>query len=352
MSGRASGGQELVRPAVLMGGSVGRPATTIGSVGRPATTTAAALVIALLAASLGYAADADATKAAAVADAGAAAGAFDKWLDAVYATPDEQELRADAYIPRGAGPFPGVLVVHGGAWMSGHRSHMARISSQLARHGYSAVSISYRLAPQYKWPAQIEDCRSALCWMHTHTDRLKIDPASVGALGYSAGGQLVAMLGVTETPLALAAQRPANAERDGAAGAKEVLRLKAVVAGGAPCDFRWLPRDSSALTFWLGGTRAEKPEVYDQASPAKFVSADDPPILFYHGDGDTVVPIQSPTAMAASLRAAGVSAELHKVKGGHIEAFFSDEGLNAAIEFLDKNLKPASDAPGTTENAE
>lgn len=298
-----------------------------------------ALAVALLA-SAGRAADADAGSAAATSEA-AATPAFDKWLDAVYAAPDGQELRADAYIPRGAGPFPGVLVVHGGAWMSGHRSHMTRIASQLARHGYSAVSISYRLAPQFKWPAQIEDCRSALCWIHTHTDRLKVDPDCIGALGYSAGGQLVAMLGATETPLESQQPAPADAGHNGALPAKDVLRLKAVVAGGAPCDFRWLPRDSKALAFWLGGTRAAKPEVYEEASPVKFVSADDPPVLFYHGDRDTLVPIQSPRAMAASLQAAGVTAEFRTVQGGHVEAFFSDEGVTAAIEFFDRTLKPA-----------
>ena len=60
-------------------------------------------------------------------------------------------------------------------------------------------------------------------------------------------------------------------------------RLQIVVAGGAPCDFRVLPADSERLAYWLGGTPAEKPDAYREASPTNYVTADDPPMFFFHG---------------------------------------------------------------------
>src|SRR4029079_8442821 len=82
-----------------------------------------------------------------------------------YVQRGETSLLADVYVPKGEGPFPGVLVVHGGAWMAGNKSRMAQTSKLLAEHGYTSVSINYRLAPQYVWPAQIEDCKTAVRWM-------------------------------------------------------------------------------------------------------------------------------------------------------------------------------------------
>src|SRR5437016_557997 len=72
----------------------------------------------------------------------------------VYVARDSGKLEADVYLPRGAGPFPAMLVVHGGAWRLGSRAQLAAIADEFAQHGYTAVAISYRLAPQDKFPAQ------------------------------------------------------------------------------------------------------------------------------------------------------------------------------------------------------
>lgn len=235
--------------------------------------------------------------------------------DVVYAQREDGPLRADVYRPAGEGPFPGVLCVHGGAWMSGSKNQIAGIARRLAAAGYTAVSINYRLAPKHKFPAQIEDCRDALAWVQKNAQEHKIDPQRLGAWGYSAGGHLVALLGTG----------------DGG--------LRAVVAGGAPCDFRELPPDSPKLVFWLGGTRRKLPNAYESASPASFVSPDDPPMFFYHGQRDRVVNPRQPTAMAAKLKESGVTAKVYVVpKSGHLGAYFDREALAEAIEFLDAHL--------------
>src|SRR3954469_15013341 len=176
-----------------------------------------------------------------------------------YVTRDSGPLDADVYMPQGAGPFPGMLVVHGGAWRVGSRAQLASVASRFAEHGYVAVAISYRLAPQSKFPAQIYDCQAAVRWMRTHASEFKIDPQRIGGFGYSAGGHLVAMLGTLDDNEFKEAAVPKDAPS---------ARLQCVLAGGAPCDFREMPADLSFLSYWLDGTRSEKPDNYRNASPA------------------------------------------------------------------------------------
>jgi len=241
--------------------------------------------------------------------------AYEVTRNITYATCDGEELKADVYQPAGTGPFPAVICIHGGAWFSGGRYQMTLVARTLAEHGYVAISISYRLAPKHKFPAQIEDCRRAVQWANKVAGQYKIDPNRIAAWGYSAGGHLAALLGVSEPG------------------------IKVVVAGGAPCDFRELPADAKALAYWLGGTRGELPDVYRNASPAALVGPKSPPFFFYHGENDSLVPIEQPKQMLAALKKSGVQAELYIVpKTGHITAFLNRQAIDEAIKFLDKHF--------------
>jgi dipeptidyl aminopeptidase/acylaminoacyl peptidase len=104
-----------------------------------------------------------------------------------------------------------------------------------------------------------------------------------------------------------------------------------------------LPAKWDFLAYWLGGTREANPEAYELASPMKFVSADDPPAFFFHGEEDKLVPRFSPEHMVETLKQAGVDASIYLVpKAGHIEAFFNEAAIGAAISFLDARMKPTS----------
>jgi acetyl esterase/lipase len=239
----------------------------------------------------------------------------------------------DVYLPPGPGPFPGVLVVHGGAWTMGTRAQLAAVAVSLAKNGYTAAAISYRLAPKYTFPAQIYDCQAAVRWMRSHADELKLDPTHIGGFGYSAGGHLVALLGTLDDD---------DFREQGVPEDAPSARLQAVMAGGAPCDFCVLPEESERLAYWLGGTRAAKPDVYRDASPVSFITADDPPMFFFHGAHDLLVPIASPRHMVGLLAAAGVTAEMYTVRGeGHIRTIFDADALKQALAFADHYLKPA-----------
>lgn len=260
--------------------------------------------------------------------------------DVTYVERGDLELKADIYEPSGEGPFPAVLVVHGGAWRSGGKTQMSFVAQRLVASGYVAVAIAYRLAPDHKFPAQIEDCKSAVRWMRTHAAEYKIDPNQIAGWGYSAGGHLVALLGTTDAKDGL--------EGPDVEASSPSTRLQAVIAGGAPCDFRAMAPNVGLLAYWLGGTRSEKPEVYHAASPRSFVTADDPPIFFYHGNGDTLVDIASPKGMMQDLETAGVPTGLYMIpEANHIQAIFDAPAGKEAMAFLDKYLKHAGEAAPT-----
>ena len=257
---------------------------------------------------------------------------FDAKYGQVYLERETGPLKADLYVPRSEGLHPGVLVVHGGAWAMGTLAQLSGVAQLLAKQGFSAVAISYRLAPQSKFPAQIEDCKAAVRWMREHAADLKLDPTRVGGFGYSAGAQLVALLGTSDAKDGL----------EGVANPADLpsTRLQAVVGGGAPCDFRVMPLDEKFLGFWLGGSRREVPEQYRLASPAAFVTTDDPPMFFFHGEKDELVPLYSPQGMCDQMKTCGCNAELYVVPLiGHTAAAMDRTAVEKGIAFLAHHLK-------------
>jgi acetyl esterase/lipase len=251
--------------------------------------------------------------------------------DLVYAVHTHKELKADVYIPNGQGPFPGVLTIHGGGWAGGKPRHMKSIAKRLARRGYVVVNIAYRFAPEHHFPAQVHDVKAAVRWMRSKAAELKLDPERIGAFGYSAGGHLAAMLGLTDP-----SHRLEGHQDEG----NYSSRVQAVVAGGLPANFTVWP-NSPIITEFIGKSYKEAPEVWKLASPSMYVSKDDAPTFLYHGAWDKLVEPEQSKFMRAALQDAGVPVELHMQKArGHILAFvFDGLAVKKAIAFLDKHLK-------------
>lgn len=256
---------------------------------------------------------------------------YKKIPNVTYSKGDGYSLLCDIYQPEGDGPFPALLAVHGGAWTHGSKLNMFRHAWKFARAGYVVIAINYRHAPQYKFPAQVHDCKQAVRWIRSKQEKLKIDPDQVAVFGYSAGGHLGAMLGATDDKDGL--EGPMHNE-----ASKISTRVNCVVVGGGPCEFSWLK--SRALVHWLGDSPQNDPEVYKQASPLTYVTPDDPPFIFFHGGGDGVVPIESAKKMHQSLEQSGIESKFHTVgMKGHLATFTDTGWLDDAIAFLDEKLK-------------
>jgi 4-hydroxybenzoate polyprenyltransferase len=243
--------------------------------------------------------------------------------DQTYTPADwPQALQLDIFTPQRSGLSPMVLLVHGGSWQVGNRRMMEELAVALARHGYVAADISYRFAPAYRFPAQLQDLQQALRWLDGHAAELHADPRRTGVWGYSSGAHLAAML-------ALLGPRDAWGAPD--------LRVEALVGGGIPSDLS-LFKDSDEPRL-LGATAAQDPALYRHASPIYMVSAAAPPTFLYHGALDTEVPLQQAELLRDALRRAGVPVELDVIPGyGH--GGVTAPAFDAALAFLDRVLKP------------
>jgi len=269
---------------------------------------------------------------AAVVAPEAASFEFETTTDIVYSKVGDRELLLDAYVPTSGKDRAAVLVVHGGAWKMGNRKQLKGYAKALAKKGFVCFAIDYRLAPQHLFPAQIDDCRSAVRWIREHADEYKIDPCRLGAIGYSAGGHLVSLLGTTgEAPSA------DNGNID--------TRIQAVAAGGAPTDFRQFPDNGEWAEYLMGGDLSEVPEKFQQASPAAFVDATDAPTFFFNGTQDELVPVVWSMACHQALKTAGVRTRMHTVDGAnHLQAAADPDALQQAYQFLQTELAPTADS--------
>jgi acetyl esterase/lipase len=256
---------------------------------------------------------------------------FEKHGAIEYARGENYRLTLDVYVPKGDGPYPAILAIHGGGWRSGTKLNWVRHAWKLAAAGFVVVAINYRHAPEFRFPAQIEDCKSAVRWVRIHSDQYKIDPGRIGGLGYSAGGQLVALLGTSDAGDGL--DGPVPESEKGIS-----CRLQAVAAGGAPCDLNWIDADSHALDFWLGAPRSMAPEIWRQASPATFLTADDPPFYFFHGSRDALVPGKASQSLHEEIKAMGIESEMAVWNNGHFGLFSRLEALDPVIVFFHRHL--------------
>src|SRR5262245_210796 len=103
--------------------------------------------------------------------------------DLVYGKGGEVELQLNLARPKGKGPFPAVICVHGGGWYQGQRQDMDFMTELLARRGYVAATVSYRLVPKARFPAQIEDCKAAVRWLRANAAKYRVNPDRIGAIG-------------------------------------------------------------------------------------------------------------------------------------------------------------------------
>lgn len=247
--------------------------------------------------------------------------------DVLYSTSGEQKQKLDVFFPAGHEPGksaarPSVLCIHGGAWRAGRKEDMAPFAQALAEKGYVCVSISYRLfdpvkRPENIWPAQYDDAQRAVRWMRANAATLGIDPQRIAAMGASAGGHLVALLGTTDT-------RPGTDK----AYAEHSSRVNAVVDVFGPTD---LTKDFSHLKLGTAtvqslvddfmGTKKPANQVkaeQEEASPALRIDDKTVPFLIFHGDKDNIVPVDQSRLMESALKKAGLPVTYIELKGeGH-----------------------------------
>lgn len=268
-----------------------------------------------------------------------AANALPMERDITYGKAGDVELKLDFVRPEGDGPFPTVVCIHGGGWRAGNKARWHGLMQGLAKNGFAAASVAYRFAPQYKFPAQVEDVKCAVRFLRSKAGEWKLDPKHFAALGDSAGGHLSLMLGVTGKADGL----------EGTGGCADFdSSVQAVVNFFGPTDFT-APSNGPANPIVLGlvsdflGTADQTSPVMKKASPISYVKKEQAPILTFQGTNDPLVPLSQAERLHTELKKIGAPERLEVIQNaGHGFSGPDAEFTNkVGLEFLTKYLMTA-----------
>ncbi|MGD0807773.1 MAG: alpha/beta hydrolase [Anaerolineales bacterium] len=231
-------------------------------------------------------------------------------IDVTYCTMDGQPQKMDLYYPKSGGPWSVMIYVHGGSWTALDKAEGVGWR-YLNDSGFLVVSVNYRLATtQVKFPVMIEDIKCAVRYLRAHSAEYHLNPDRIGALGASAGGHLVALLGTADK----------SAGWDVGEYLDQSSRVQAVVTESGLSDFT-VPINagvSMAVYFAFGALAGDPDPRMATASPVTYITSDDPPFLIIHGDEDGTVPVEQAKILNEKLTKAGVSSTLVIVQGaGH-----------------------------------
>ena len=212
----------------------------------------------------------------------------------VFASPGGTDLYTDAYLPEAATPAPVVIAMHGGSWRSGTRGAYKYIGELLAERGYALLTIDYRLVVKEKnrYPAAPDDVRAAILYVREHAGELNVDPERIVLMGDSAGGQLAALVGLTERPQVKAV-----------VGIVGVYDMAAQWQHDLPIRIDEGPITNGYLGAALPGNR----QLYFEASPISHavVANCGPSFLLAWGTNDDIVDPAQSEAFLLALKQAG-----------------------------------------------
>jgi acetyl esterase len=219
-------------------------------------------------------------------------------------------LKLDAHIPEGKGPFPAVILVHGGGWTHGHKTvnFVQALFPVLDQTGMVWFTIDYRLAPRHPYPAALQDVEAAVAWVKKNARKYSVDPKRIALMGESAGGHLVNL-----------------------AGTRNRVGVKAVVCFYGPIDmltfskrFEAEPpkgdmRDFFNITAWDDAAH----KTLTDASPRTWINSGTPPFLIIHGTKDAAVPYEQ----------AQLHVELFRKRGIPVALYTVDEGIHGVMNW-------------------
>jgi acetyl esterase len=229
-----------------------------------------------------------------------------------------RRLKLDAYVPRGRGPFPAVIIAHGGGWEAGDKvTYVTPLFEPLAKAGFAWFSIDYRLTPQYRHQDQIEDLRAAIRFVRAHEKSFRIDPNRVAVIGESASGQMAALL-ATRAGKRSRAQGRRRIALDGVFENDPSVEFAAAVSFYGVYDFEAMigeltPRSVPSRLFGITSLDNEARATLRRYSPLRNVRENMVPLLIVCGTKDGL--FAQHNAFAKNLGKAGASFDAITLEG-------------------------------------
>jgi acetyl esterase len=215
------------------------------------------------------------------------------WKDIAYSRPGGRDLRMDAFLPEGTGPFPAVVIAHGGGWEAGDKAtYVSPVFGPLARAGFVWFSIDYRLTPYARNVDQLDDLRAAIRYVRDHAARFHVDPGRIAILGESASGQMVTLIASEPCP---------------------GCEVQAVVSFYGVYDFTQWAGDAESRPMLDRIFGHWDTAILQRYSPLFHVRADMPPVLLMQGTKDELY--AGTLAYAERLQRSGARHELVVLDG-------------------------------------
>jgi len=258
--------------------------------------------------------------------------------DINYAGDDLEAHRLDIYLPKTKGKtFKAVIAIYGSAWFSNNMKGITYFSlgKPLIDAGFAVVCLNHRSSTDAKFPAQIEDVKGAIRFIRANAEKFKIDASFIGITGFSSGGHLSALAGVTN----------GAKELEGTIGGnlKVSSNVDAVVDWFGPVDMAHMNKcetvndEKSPEAVLIGGAPKDYPQEIAKISPITYVSKlkNAPKFLVIHGDADNVVPYCQSVNFSEELKKIGALTEFITVPNGqHGPITFNEETYKKMTDFF------------------
>jgi acetyl esterase/lipase len=262
-----------------------------------------------------------------VANAPVSFGSFARVRNLAYGPDSGQRL--DVFSPKKAQDRPVVVFFYGGSWTMGRKSQYAFVGAALAARGYVTVIPDYRLYPEVKFPAFVQDGANAVAWTQMHAREFGGDPDRIVLMGHSAGAHTAALLALNGDYL----------ERAG------VNRHSIIGLIGLSGPYALVPDSPTLQAIFT------EPYTARDWQPVRFASSDSPPSLLLHGMADNVVYVMHTEKLRDALLSHGAPVETHLYpKRGHADTIASftlvarwrTPALDQTVEFLRRITGPAA----------
>jgi acetyl esterase/lipase len=247
--------------------------------------------------------------------------------DIIFANPDGTPLSLNIYRPTQVGTYPAIVSIYGGAWQRGSPDSDDTFNQYIAAQGYVVWAISYRHAPAYHFPTQINDVRSALAYIKQHAIEYETDLDRVALIGRSAGAQLAMLAAYQDPPFPIKAVVNYYGPVNLTAGYNDVPTPD-------PIESR------ATLRKFLGGTPTDFPELYYQASPLNTLKPNLPASLLIYGGKDHIVQSKYGRDLAQKLRFQGNKAIFIEIPWADhaFDAVFSGMSNQLALYYTERFL--------------
>ena len=267
------------------------------------------------------------------------------WKDINYAGDDMEAHRLDIYLPKtNQEKYKVIIAIYGSAWFSNNMKGATyfSIGKPLTDAGFAVVCINHRSSADAKFPAQIHDVKAAIRFVRAHAKEYKFDTSFIGITGFSSGGHLSSLAGVTnDMKTRKVGQTTIDIEGNVGGNLNCSSRVDAGVDWFGPVDMARMENcqtvkdEKSPEAALMGCTPANNPDLVALISPITYVNEKCPRFLVFHGDADNVVPHCQSEYFSEALKKVGCLENFVTVPNGqHGPITFNENTFKQMTDFF------------------